>query len=278
VAALAKLVPVRPKSPQLQPSALVLDWQANWVSLVALLVEVALVVWYLRAVSRVKRSGRAWPPTRTASFVLGMAVAAYAVEGGIARYQRDNFTAHVVQLLLLVDIVPPLLALGVPLRLALQVLRGRRGAAMTVMYVDFLTPLYAASERGPASLGLVDLLFVAAGCFMWWPLVGRDALARPAGFGLRFLALFASVPFNAFLGVTVAGTGKAFYPAGNTLADTRSGGNVLWGLAEVLVVAAFALLFVEWAREEERKAQRADRQLDAALAAARSAPTEPGAS
>jgi hypothetical protein len=41
-------------------------------------------------------------------------------------------------------------------------------------------------------------------------------------------------------------------------------------LAEVLIVAVIALMFVEWAREEERKAVSADRQLDAALAAVRS--------
>ena len=35
------------------------------------------------------------------------------------------------------------------------------------------------------------------------------------------------------------------------------------------IVGGLVYLFVEWAREEERKAVRADRQLDAALAAAR---------
>jgi hypothetical protein len=41
------------------------------------------------------------------------------------------------------------------------------------------------------------------------------------------------------------------------------------GLTEVLIVAVLALMFVEWARVEERKAIETDRQLDAALAAAR---------
>jgi cytochrome c oxidase assembly factor CtaG len=86
---------------------------------------------------------------------------------------------------------------------------------------------------------------------------------------MRFVLVLVQVPCDAALGLVIAMATKAFYPAGNTLADTQTGGNVLLGLAEVLIVAVLALMFVEWAREEERKAIEADRQLDAALAAVR---------
>jgi cytochrome c oxidase assembly factor CtaG len=90
-------------------------------------------------------------------------------------------------------------------------------------------------------------------------------------FGMRFVLVLLLIPFNLALGLAVASVTQPLYPAGNNLADTQQGGNVLVGLAEVLVVAALALLFVEWAREEERGALRNDRQLDAALSAARAA-------
>jgi putative copper resistance protein D len=146
---------------------------------------------------------------------------------------------------------------------------------MGTMYVFFLTPLYGYSEQHPVLQAYVQLHFLLAGCLFWWPMVGKDQLPRRFGFGTRFVLVFVSVPFNAALGLAIANDGRPLYPAGNTLADTQSGGNVLWGLLEVFTVAALALLFVQWAREEERRAVRADRQLDAALAAARASVAPP---
>ena len=288
------------KSPDPQTSVLLFNWQTNWTSLLAIALELVALGWYVVGVHRVRATGRQWPPLRAASFALGLVVVAYAVEGGIAHYQRVNFSAHVVQLLLLVDVAPPLLAIGAPIRLALQstsrranvvVARALHSAvaravtqplvALAIptasMYVYFLTPLYSWSEHHPAFLAYVDLHLLLAGCLLWWVVVARDALPRAPRFGVRFVLLSLSVPVNAFLGLAIASVSKPLYPVGNTLADTSSGGNVLWGLAEVFTVAALALLFVEWAREEERKAVRADRQLDAAMAAARVAvvPPEP---
>jgi len=93
---------------------------------------------------------------------------------------------------------------------------------------------------------------------------------------MRFALVLLSIPSNAYLGLAIASATKPLFPAGNTLADTRAGGNILWALAEVFIVAALSLMFVEWAKEEERKAIRADRQLDAALAAARGVVTADG--
>jgi putative copper resistance protein D len=289
------------KSPDPTSSVLLLHWQAHWSSLVAIAVQLVVLCWYLNAARRAGADARRWSPVRTGSFVLGLAAVAYAFEGGIVQYQRDNFTVHVVQILLLVDVAPPLLAIGAPVRLALQssgrraharLLRGLHSrlalaatqplvafaVATASLYVYFLTPVYSWTERHPLSLYYVDFHFLLAGCLMWWAVVARDVLPRPPRIGLRFAVLFLSVPFDAYLGIAVGSLSKPLYPAGNTLADTQGGGNVLWGLAEVFIVTAVALLFVEWAREEERKAVRADRQLDAALAAARAAvatPSEP---
>jgi cytochrome c oxidase assembly factor CtaG len=255
-------------------------------------VQVAVLVWYLRSTRRLGALGRRWSPLRTASFVVGILVTAYAVEGGIAYYQQRTFTAHVIQLLLLIDVAPPLLAMGSPLTLALQSSPRRVSAvffgalhsrtvralssplavlvlSMGTMYVYLLTPLYRISEEHPVLLAYVHLQFFLVGCGLWWLVVGRDALARRLGIGMRFVLVLVQIPFDAALGLVVAMATKPLYPAGNTLADTQTGGNVLLGLAEVLIVAVLALMFVEWAREEERKAVAADRQLDAALEAAR---------
>ncbi|MGO9659032.1 MAG: cytochrome c oxidase assembly protein [Acidimicrobiales bacterium] len=286
------------KSPSPATSTLIFHWQGQWTSFVALALEVAALAWYLRSVRRLGGRDRSWSPFKTAGFVAGLVVVAYAVEGGIAYYDVSNFTVSVIQHLLLIIVAPPLLAMGAPLTLALQsssprttavLLRALRGVParlltyplvafaglMGTMYVYFLTPLYGFSERHPALQAYLMLHFLMAGCLFWWPMVGKDLLPRRFGFGTRFVLVFLSIPFNAALGLIIASLERPLYPAGNTLADTQSGGNVLWGLLEVVTVAALALLFVQWAREEERKAVRADRQLDAALAAARASVAPP---
>ena len=286
------------KSPSPQPSTLVLHWQTHWTCLVALVLQLVVLAWYLRSVRHLAGRGRSWSPWRTAGFVAGLVVVAYAVEGGLAYYDVSNFTVSVIQHLLLISVAPPLLAMGAPVTLALQsssprtttlllkVFRGKPARLLThpavafaglmgTMFIFFLTPLYGFSERHPVLQAYLFLHFLLAGCLFWWPMVGKDMLPRRFGFGTRFVLVFVSVPFNAVLGLVIASVGRPLYPAGNTLADTQSGGNVLWGLLEVLTVAALALLFVQWAREEERKAVRADRQLDAALAAARASVPPP---
>jgi cytochrome c oxidase assembly factor CtaG len=280
------------KSPDPQASILLFTWQVHWFSFVALALQLGVLAWYVTSTRRLRGRGRNWSPVRTACFVVGILVIAYATEGGIAHYEVSNFTAHIVQVFLLTNIAPPLLALGAPITLAVQsssrntansllkVLHSGWARAVTqplvcfglaaaMIFAYFLTPLYAISERHPVFLTFLHLLFALAVLELWVLIVGQDRLPRRLGFGMRIVLAFLLVPFNLVLGLAIADLGRPLYPAANTLADTQAGGNVLLGLAEVFAVLVIALLFVEWAREEERKAVRADRQLDAALAVAR---------
>ncbi len=285
------------RSPDPSLTVLLSAWQTGWVGLLALFVQVVVLAWYLGSVRRLSLAGRRWSPWVTTSFVLGVLVAAYAYEGGIAHYERSNFTAHVVQLLLLSFAAPPLLAGGSPFRLALLSGAGRPTEVLVrvmharpsrlvahpltgllvltgTLYGYLLSPLYGTSEDHPLFLAYVQLQFFVVGSLYWWSVVGRDASPRPASFGWRFSLVVASIPLVAFCGLEVASVKSPLLAAANTLADTHQGGNVLWALAIVFDVAALGYLFVEWAREEERRAVRADRQLDAALAAARAASME----
>jgi cytochrome c oxidase assembly factor CtaG len=284
-------------SPDPALKVLVATWQVGWPSILALLVQAVALACYLRSARRLVSAGRRWPLWTTTSFVLGALVAAYAYEGGIAHYERSNFTAHVVQLMLLGFVAPALVTGGCPVRLALLSGSGRPTAALVrlmharlarlaahplsglvalvaTLYAYFLSPLYSFSEQHPLFLAYVHLQFFVSGILYWWSVVGRDASARPASFGWRFSLVVASIPFVGYCGLAVASATSPLLAAANTLADTHQGGNVLWGLAIVFDVAALGYLFVEWAREEERRALRADRQLDAALAVARATTLE----
>ena len=287
------------KSPSPQTGVLLTNWQTYWTSFVAVASQLGVLAWYVRAAHRMEARGKRWSRYKEAAFVAGLVVVAYAMEGGIAAYWRSNFTVHVVQLLVLMDAAPVLLAMGAPLTLAVQSSRRRTttallsalhsrparlltnplvalgvGVATTIVY--FLTPLYALSEGHPVFQAYVYLHFLLVGCLFWWPIVNRDALPRRLGIAARFALVLATVPWDGFLGLAIAAVTKPLYAAANTVADTQSGGDVLLGLGEVFAVAALAFLFVDWAAEEERKAVRADRQLDAAMAAARGGGTPGG--
>jgi putative copper resistance protein D len=290
------------KSPDPQTSTLVFHLQVGGTAVVALVMAIALGAWYVLAVRRLRGRQRAWSPFRPVAFFIGLLAAAYSLAGGVAYYDVSNFSDSVIQHLLLFGVAPPLLAMGAPLTLALQassprvtaralsVLNSRAArflahpvvsfaVLMATLYVFYLTPVYSYAAQYAVLRGYADLQFLAAGCVFWWPMVGRDALPRRVSFGARFVAVFVSVPFYAALGLSISGFTHPLYPAANTVADTKAGGNILWALAEIFLVVVLALLFVQWAREEELKAVRADRQLDAALAAARSsvAPAPPPA-
>src|SRR5579875_3791072 len=112
-------------SPDPRLPTLLFSWQTSWESFVVLALQLAALAWYLGSVRRLATAGQHWSVWVATSFVLGVVVSAYAYEGGVAYYQRSNFTAHVVQLLLLCFAAPPLVAGGCPLRLALLSGTGR---------------------------------------------------------------------------------------------------------------------------------------------------------
>jgi len=51
------------------------------------------------------------------------------------------------------------------------------------------------------------------------------------------------------------------------LADTHAGGALFWVVGELVTLTALGVQLVQWMHDEERAAVRADRRLDAALAA-----------
>ena len=89
---------------------------------------------------------------------------------------------------------------------------------------------------------------------------------------MRLIAVFVSLPFHAFLGVTLMSAssviGAQWYLAhprswGPTLTqDQYLAGGILWTMGDALGVGVLAVLFVLWARESEREARRVDRELD----------------
>jgi len=86
------------------------------------------------------------------------------------------------------------------------------------------------------------------------------------------LAAFATMPFHAWLGVTIMSSstliaedwylnlGRTWGPS--PLQDQRMAGGILWTAGELVSLLIFGALFVQWMRESEREARREDRRLD----------------
>ncbi len=115
---------------------------------------------------------------------------------------------------------------------------------------------------------------VVVGSLFFWPLVGVDPLPGRVAYPFRVLLVVLTLPFHAFLGVTIMQQtsliGGSWYPAlhrvlpwlPDAAADQHLAGGILWGSGDLVGLVFFAVLFVQWVRSSMREAVREDRRLD----------------
>jgi putative copper resistance protein D len=273
-------------SPPVQLHTLISGWQTDWLSLMAVAVDIALGGGYVLAARRLSRKGRHWPPWRTASFLAGTVTIIVATASGLASYDDSVFSIHVIQHLLLMNVAPIFLVLGAPVTLALQA-SGRRTQTTILgvlhhpivevitnplvvlfffsmtMVGYFLTPFYQFSLEHPLLHDLTHLHFLITGCLYWWLVVGIDPsrwrLTPPMKLG--FLAV--DIPVGTLLGLALTQATTSAAPSFHTLADTQQGGGLLWIASELFTFAAIAIVVFQWMRSDTREAVRGDRRADA---------------
>lgn len=273
-----------------------------------------LAVWvagaYLVGVALLRRRGDRWPIGRTVSFVvLGMGSFVFATASGLARYDTTLLSVHMVQHMVLSMVVPLSLALGAPITLALRTLpAGPRRWLLVVLHSRvarvlsfpplafalyvvspwalYYTSWYDASLSSTYVHEMMHIHLVAVGALFFWPLMGIDPLPGRVGYPFRVLLTVLTLPFHAFLGVTIMGQttliGESHYlalregPMGAWLPpaidDQHVAGGILWASGDLIGLVFFAVLFVQWVRSSMKEAAREDRRLDLMEArAARSA-------
>lgn len=291
----AELVTGHPLPPE--PTALLWLTSFRWDLLPALGCLAALVV-YVRWVRRLRARGDAWPLGRTASLVAGVVVLAWATSGGAAVYGHVLFSAHMLQHMVLVMVVPIFLALSAPVTLAARALPARtdgsRGprewllglvhsrwagffahpvvaavnfaGSMIVFYYTDLFELALTTYVGHlamiAHFTLAGYLFVNA-------LVGVDPGPRRPAYPVRLVLLFATMAFHAFFGVALVSDETLLVPrwfgllgrpwGPSAIEDQQIGGAVVWGISELPMLVLAIVLAVSWTRDDERTARRRDR-------------------
>ena len=263
-----------------------------------------LTVWvvglYGVGVMVLRRRGDRWPAGRTVAFAgVGMGTFAFATMSGLAAYDTTLLSAHMVQHMLLSMVVPLALALGAPVTLALRtlpprprrwllaVLHSRAARVLTfppltfTLYVVspwalYYSGWYRASLESPFVHEMMHVHLVLVGALFFWPLMGIDPVPGRVGYPARMLLVVLTLPFHAFLGVTIMAQqellGGDWYPslhAGpmgswlpDPLADQHLAGGILWGSGDLIGLTFFAVLFAQWARSSMRAAAREDRRLD----------------
>jgi putative copper resistance protein D len=252
---------------------------------------------YLFGVWRMHRRGDRWSLGRTAAWLSGWVVVAYALLGGLAAYDDVLFSTHAVQHMLLATVAPVFLALGAPITLALRTLPRRPRKALlwllhtpvakvlsfplvgfillTVsLYALYYSSLFQISLEHTSVHYLLHVHFLLAGCIFYWPIIGIDPLPGRLPHWARLIVLFISFPVHALLGLSIMSTAQPFAakyfaavarPWGaSVLSDQHTGGAIMWASGELVGAIVFIALFVQWSRADEREAVRTDRRLDRA--------------
>ena len=278
-------------------------------------VPFVVTVWatglYLLAVAVLRRRGDRWSVGRTVAVVAGMGFFGLATMSGLGRYDTVLLSVHMVQHMVLSMVVPLCLALAAPVTLALRtlpprprrwllaILHSRLARVLSfppltlLLYIVspwalYFTGWYDASLASDYVHQMMHIHLVAVGALFFWPLMGVDPLPGRVGYPARMLLVVLTLPFHAFLGVTIMGQttliGAEHYlalregPMGawlpDALDDQHVAGSILWASGDLIGLSFFAVLFVQWVRSSMREAAREDRRLD--LMEARAARTREG--
>jgi len=254
---------------------------------------------YVVGVLRLQGRGDRWPVGRSLSFGLGIAAFVLATQSGLATYDTTLISVHMVQHMILSMVVPLAFALSAPVTLALRTLRTRpRRWLLAVLHSRVLAVLsfpplafllyvispwalyfsgwYDASLESTYVHEAMHVHLVIVGCLFFWPLVGIDPVPGRVAYPFRLLLVFMTLPFHAFLGVTIMGEtrlmGGDWYPElhegpmgawlPDPLADQHLAGGILWGSGDLLGLVIFGVLFAQWVRSSLKEGAREDRRLD----------------
>lgn len=263
------------------------------------IVLVALAAAYLLAVRAVDRRHAATPVPwwRSAAWLGGIAVVAFALEGSVDVYAESLFSIHMVQHLLLTAVAAPLFAMAAPVTLLLRVatptfrsrwilpvLHSRVAGVLThplvtwigfavVMWGTHFSPLFDAALENPLIHHFEHFLYLSVAMLFWWPVVGADPIRHRLGWTARLVYLGTALPWNSFLGVAIYFAPDVLYPHYATtlrtwgpspLLDQQAAGAIMWVGGDLAFLVALLLAVAGLLADEERKGRLYDARVDAA--------------
>ena len=265
------------------PSLLVSHWELAGTVDAGAAATAALYLWGARRVAR------RWPRERTASFLAGVGCVVVAVQSGIAAYDDQLLSVHMVQHMLLLLVAPLLLLGGQPVILALRALPARRRRASAgllyrmapaghpavclavfsaVLVLTHLPWFYDATLRHTGLHEAEHGLYLVAGVMLWWPMLDGDPVPahRLGGLG-RLVYLLATMPAMAVVGAYLDRHPTLVYPAYgaparaigiSAVVDQQQAGAIMWVAGSAIVIAAGLWAAIAALVAEERRQQARD--------------------
>ena len=248
---------------------------AEWLTALPALAAVAL---YLKATTRLRRRGDAWPWRRDASFT---AAGISLIVVALVRLPGGDFTAHIGQHLVVGMAAPLLLVIARPLTLTLRVVTGSprrillrvsgaRAARWLVippvvalldaggMWLLHRTGLFAATQDHPWLHSAVHLHVLVAGSLFTFAICQLDPLRHRPGMALRAGSLVAAGAAHAVLAKTLYGApppGTAF-----TATDLARGAELMYYGGDVVQISLAAVLAAQWYAASGRDLARTRRR------------------
>ncbi|MBV9311088.1 MAG: cytochrome c oxidase assembly protein [Solirubrobacterales bacterium] len=251
-----------------------------------LLSVVALALLYAKGwrLARVGREPHRPGIGRLALFLTGLLAILVALVSPIDRLGQQLMLMHMVQHILLLDIAPILLILGLskvllrPVTRRLHAIEQRAGylahpvfavaAYAGFMWLWHIPAMYDAALRDSNVHALEHVCFAAAGALYWWHLLSPIRSRMRLG-GMGPIAYMVSTKvLVGILGIALAFAPSAIYPFyahhphywGLSPREDQNMAGLLMALEQSVVMGiALVALFVQMLAESEREAQRAER-------------------
>ena len=284
-----------PGSPDLK--TWVFEYQPDAFTLALLIISLLL---YLKGVRILHSRGDRWPLGRTISFVIGILIVNYAVNGAIGVYSHFGFSYHMIEHMILGMIAPIALVLGAPITLALRTLPAGRDSeeeGPRNILIRFLHSRYAKFMTNPVVALLIfdgslfalyftglfgtlmgshlghlfmNLHFLLAGALFFHVIVGVDPNPNRPPNVVRMVILFAAMSIHAFFSIALMSAttlmdGGYYTSIGNPLnldllENQYAGGAIGWAMGEIPILIALTAAFIQWMREDKKETERIDRK------------------
>jgi cytochrome c oxidase assembly factor CtaG len=182
-----------------------------------------------------------------------------------------RFAVNMSQFVLVVDIGPLLLFLGIPVAWLQSLLRwdtlGRRltqplvcALVSSALLVGWHMPVLFEAASGDLPTWLLkQLLFVFAGLVLWWPVAGPLAAWRPP-YPVRLVYIFLVRVPTVLVGVMFTFADQLIYAsrsfaleicAPSSLSDQVAGGLVMSTAEELIMFLVLSIVFLNWRRAAE---------------------------
>jgi putative membrane protein len=256
-----------------------------------------IVGWYLWAVRRVRgaRGPAAWPRRRVGYFLSAMGLLLLVICGPIGAYDGVFFWAHMVQHIAIMMVIAPLLLLGAPVLLLLEVssratrkrwlipiLRSRAmrllsrpvltwGLFAGALLGTHFTPFYNyALTHDAVHVYVEHPLYLGVALLYFYPLVGANPVPHGPAPLVKVVSLVLMMAPESMTGFFIYAASRVLYPAYAVvdrpfgpapLADQQLGGALMWCSGMLIDAVWIAMAVQAWLRAEARAGRRIDRQL-----------------